>query len=86
MWVLETTQTLLCTSLKNNHNNLTDEEWRKLCFSPFVNTQLRRATIVVEKDCGRRHNQKGKRLVTIQWLKVESVEQNISGNKEILFT
>jgi hypothetical protein len=40
---------LVMYKFKKNHNNLTDEEWRKLCFSPFVNTQLRRVTIVVEK-------------------------------------
>ena len=40
---------LVMYKFKKNHNNLTDEEWRKLCFSPFVNTQVRRVTIVVEK-------------------------------------
>ena len=40
---------LVMYKFKKNHNNLTDEEWRKLCFSPFVHTQLRRVTIVVEK-------------------------------------
>ena len=25
------------------------EEWRKLCFAPLVNTQVRRVTVVVEK-------------------------------------
>ena len=40
---------LVMYKFKKQHNNLTDEEWRKLCFSPFVNTQLRRVTIVVEK-------------------------------------
>tara|TARA_R110000787_G_scaffold1058_1_gene3835 strand:- start:1760 stop:3523 length:1764 start_codon:yes stop_codon:yes gene_type:complete len=34
---------------KKNHHNISDVEWRKLCFSPFVNTQLRRITVVVEK-------------------------------------
>ena len=34
---------------KKRHNNLTDEEWRKVCFSPYVNTQVRRVTVVVEK-------------------------------------
>jgi len=40
---------LVTYKFKKQHNNLTDEEWRKLCFSPLVNTQLRRVTIVVEK-------------------------------------
>ena len=40
---------LVLYKFKKQHNNLTDEEWRKLCFSPFVNTQLRRITTVVEK-------------------------------------
>lgn len=40
---------LVMYKFKKQHNNLTDEEWRKLCFSPFVNTQVRRVTIVVEK-------------------------------------
>ena len=40
---------LVMYKFKKQHNNLTDEEWRKLCFSPFVNTQLRRITTVVEK-------------------------------------
>ena len=40
---------LVMYKFKKQHNNLTDEEWRKLCFSPFVNTQLRRVTTVVEK-------------------------------------
>jgi len=40
---------LVMYKFKKQHNNLTDEEWRKLCFSPFVSTQLRRVTIVVEK-------------------------------------
>ena len=40
---------LVLYKFKKQHNNLTDEEWRKVCFSPFVNTQLRRITTVVEK-------------------------------------
>ena len=40
---------LVMYKFKKNHHNLTDEEWRKLCFAPFVNTQLRRVTVVVEK-------------------------------------
>ena len=40
---------LVLYKFKKRHNNLTDEEWRKLCFSPYVNTQVRRVTVVVEK-------------------------------------
>jgi len=40
---------LVLYKFKKQHNNLTDEEWRKVCFSPFVDTQLRRITTVVEK-------------------------------------
>jgi hypothetical protein len=40
---------LVLYKFKKRHNNLTDEEWRKLCFSPYVNTQIRRVTVVVEK-------------------------------------
>jgi hypothetical protein len=40
---------LLTYSHKKSHQNLSDEEWKKLCFSPFVDTQLRRITVVVEK-------------------------------------
>ena len=38
---------LLTYQYKKEHNNLSDEEWKKLCFSPFVDTQLRRITVVV---------------------------------------
>jgi len=40
---------LVLYKFKKRHNNLTDEEWKKLCFSPYVNTQIRRVTVVVEK-------------------------------------
>ena len=40
---------LLTYKYKKEHNNLSDEEWKKLCFSPFVDTQLRRITVVAEK-------------------------------------
>ena len=40
---------LVLYKFKKRHNNLTDEEWRKVCFSPYVNTQVRRVTVVVEK-------------------------------------
>lgn len=40
---------LVVFKFKEQHINLTDEEWRKLCFSPYVNTKLKRITIVVEK-------------------------------------
>ena len=40
---------LLTYQYKKEHNNLSDEEWKKLCFSPFVDTQLRRITVVAEK-------------------------------------
>ena len=40
---------LVLYKFKKRHNNLTDEEWRKICFSPYINTQIRRVTVVVEK-------------------------------------
>ena len=45
---------------KKQHNNLTDEEWRKLCFSPFVNTQVKKNNNSSRKGSRRRYNQKGK--------------------------
>jgi len=40
---------LVVYKFKKHHTNLTDEEWRKLCFSPYVHTTLKRITVVVEK-------------------------------------
>ncbi len=40
---------LVVFKFKKQHINLTDEEWRKLCFSPYVHTKLKRITVVVEK-------------------------------------
>jgi len=40
---------LVVFKFKKQHTNLTDEEWRKLCFSPYVNTKVKRITVVVEK-------------------------------------
>jgi hypothetical protein len=40
---------LVLYKFKKQHTNLTDEEWRKLCFSPYVHTTLKRITVVVEK-------------------------------------
>lgn len=34
---------------KKSHNNLTESEWRKVCFSPYVDTKVNRVTVVVDK-------------------------------------
>ena len=40
---------LVVFKFKKQHTNLNDEEWKKLCFSPYVHTKLKRITVVVEK-------------------------------------
>jgi len=40
---------LVVFKFKKQHTNLKDEEWRKLCFSPYVHTKIKRVTVVVEK-------------------------------------
>ena len=41
---------LVMYKFKKQHNNLTDEEWRKLCFSPFVNTQVKESNNSSRKE------------------------------------
>ena len=40
---------LVVFKFKKQHTNLSGEEWKKLCFSPYVHTKLKRITVVVEK-------------------------------------
>jgi hypothetical protein len=40
---------LVLYKFKKQHTNLTEEEWKKLCFSPNVHTKVKRITVVVEK-------------------------------------
>tara|TARA_R110001606_G_scaffold393640_1_gene563732 strand:+ start:233 stop:1936 length:1704 start_codon:yes stop_codon:yes gene_type:complete len=40
---------LVVFKFKKQHINLTEEGWKKLCFSPYVHTKIKRVTVVVEK-------------------------------------
>ncbi len=40
---------LVFFKFKKQHINLTEEGWKKLCFSPYVHTKIKRVTVVVEK-------------------------------------
>ena len=40
---------LVLYKFKKQHTNLTEEAWKKLCFSPYVHTKIKRVTVVVEK-------------------------------------